>query len=88
MLLRKLRDGGVSFNVTADPMALQLEPSVEQIYLSGHAVERQRILDESRDPIITVSHNNVTAVLAQFGDFMWELEAVEDVVSSTPLPVK
>lgn len=85
-LLRKLRDHSRQFTVTADPRALQFTPSIEELYLKGHAVERERIRLDNLDPIITIAYNNATAVLAQFGDFKWELDVIEDIMSSIPLP--
>lgn len=87
LLLRKLRDARESFTVTADPKAFQLMPSVETLYMKGHAIEKERIRQENIDPIITIQHNNAVVVLAQFGDFKWELDVIEDILSSTPLPI-
>lgn len=87
LLLRKLRDHREAFTVTADPRALQFNPSVHDLYLRGHAIERERIAQEQLDPIITITHNNATAVLAQFGNFKWEKDVIEDIMSSVPLSV-
>ena len=87
LLLRKLRDTKETFRVTADPLALQFDPSVEALYLRGHTIEQRRIELERLDPIITIEHNGATAVLAQFGEFQWEKKVVEDIISSVPLPI-
>lgn len=86
LLLRKLRDHSETFTVTADPRALQFNPSVHDLYLRGHAIEKDRIAQEL-DPIITIAHNNATAILAQFGDFKWEKDVIEDIMSSLPLSI-
>lgn len=87
LLLRKLRDTKECFAVTADPRAFKLDPSVETLYLKGHAIEMRRLAEENVDPIITIQHNNAVAVLAQFGEFKWELEVIKDILSSVPVPV-
>lgn len=87
LLLRKLRDARELFTITAEPGALTFNPSVEKLYHRGYEIEMERIAAEKRDPIITLTYNNATVVLAQFGDFKWERAVVEDVVSSTPLSI-
>jgi hypothetical protein len=54
--------------------------------LSGYATRERELVELARDPIITVSENGLTAILAQFGDFEWERAVVEEVVWSRPLP--
>lgn len=87
LLLRKLRDARETFTVTADPNAFQLMPSVETLYMKGHAIETWRKTQERLDPIITLSNNNATVVLAQFGEFKWELDVIEDILSGTSIPL-
>lgn len=86
LLLRKLRDARELFTVTADPNAFHLNPSVETLYMKGHAIEIWRQHQEKLDPIITIAQNNATAVLAQFGEFKWELEVIEDILSGVSVP--
>lgn len=88
VLLRKLADANERFDVTAVPEALLFTPSLESLFMKGYH-EQERLIEEERrrDPIITISQNGVTAILAQFGEFEWERRVIEDVLWSKPLPV-
>jgi hypothetical protein len=86
-MLRKLWKANQRFEVTAEPAALLLEPSPEKLFMNGYVAEVKAIREaRDADPIITISRNGVTAVLAQFGDFKWERAVIEDVIWSKPLP--